>query len=369
MVNLSYLGTLLITFIFYYFWVSGKTLLTPKSKSNNVLFEGLFFHYLSFFSAYALVILNVNVLFPNADILYSRLPIYFYVAFSMSLPYLARFFKDVSINKSILLILLNLIFWIVALYLQNNLLYLVVEIVTVLSLSFSDHAYVNKKMIKKNHLIYSVCKKNKFGLLDIANSLVMYGTRIDPERKYKIIVTFASAFIVFYQQFLSLINLRATEKVTFIIWDNSLFTLCIAFIARFSSINIIYYYHEPGGIKHKLSLNASLSYSILASLIENIFISLSSRVAVSQKDKLLYADFYLPLLYSDIRPNHLHGNNIIGYIGKLKGERMPDLLLQLESELKKQGYTIEYFPSKSNGTSQTDKFDFLSKCGRHLECF
>ena len=145
LVSLSYLGTLLITFIFYYFWVSGKTLLTPKSKSNNVLFEGLFFHYLSFFSAYALVILNVNVLFPNADILYSRLPIYFYVAFSMSLPYLARFFKDVSINKSILLILLNLIFWIVALYLQNNLLYLVVEIVTVLSLSFQTmHMSIKK---------------------------------------------------------------------------------------------------------------------------------------------------------------------------------------------------------------------------------
>ena len=56
------------------------------------------------------------------------------------------------------------------------------------------------------------------------------------------------------------------------------------------------------------------------------------------------------------------GHGRLGYIGKLKGERMPDLLLQLESELKKQGYTIEYFPSKSNGTSQTDKFDFLSKC-------
>ncbi len=204
--------------------------------------------------------------------------------------------------------------------------------------------------------IISICRPNKLGLIDLAKSLVRYGNELDKQRKYLLLMTFAEFFCI-------LIKARKSkEKVICIFWDNSLYSLSYLILSRLFFFKTIYYYHEPGGYAHKRRLRATIAYSFFSSFAECVYLSISNFIGISRKDKISSGDYFLPLLYDDIRPLHIKGTKKIGYLGNLKKERLPNVLKEIEPLLNAKGYEVVYFPSIRYGQSTFDKYAFLSQC-------
>lgn len=209
-------------------------------------------------------------------------------------------------------------------------------------------------MIVKKNTIISLCNERKHGLLDISNSLVMYGNKNEQSLSFLSISNF--------NNLISFLTKRKDKKeVCCVIWDNSLFTFISTLFLKFFSVKIIYYYHEPDGFKHKIvNLKANFFLASIQFLAELCFKFLSDLRAVSLKNKLPKANFYLPLLYSDQRPPRLNVTKKIGFIGYIKRERSPELFNQVASILKNYGYEVIFFPSEKYGKSQKEKFKFLA---------
>lgn len=104
-VNISYLILFFFVILFYSIRKITVPLKKPSAnKSDLCLFRGIFWHYLSFSFAYLSVIFNANIL--NFDhLMVMRLPIYFYLIFSLLLPYI-----KVSYQLNVLVNLLITIF-------------------------------------------------------------------------------------------------------------------------------------------------------------------------------------------------------------------------------------------------------------------
>jgi hypothetical protein len=200
--------------------------------------------------------------------------------------------------------------------------------------------------------IISVCKREKLGLMDLAEALTYYGNTNDSSRKYFILKSFFHIFIY---------TLKNRSRNIFVFWDNSVSTLSVMLICFIFRMKIIYYLHEPGGFKHKRQLRATFFYSLFATLNEHVCILLSTYVGISMRRNLEYGDYFLPLLYDERRPKHCP-KKIIGFVGSQKKERMPDVFKSVAIGLKSFGYQISYFPSLEHGSSRKKKFEFLSKC-------
>jgi len=205
-------------------------------------------------------------------------------------------------------------------------------------------------------LILSVCKPNKLGLMDLAKSLVWYGNTLDSNNRYFIL----EGFLYFIS--ISINAIKKKETVICIFWDNSLYSLMYLVLSRLFLFKTIYYYHEPGGYSHKRQLRASISYSLFASVGDKIFLTLTQFIGISKVDNINSGDFFLPLLYANERPLHLKYTKKIGYLGNLKGERLPNVLKRIEIQLNTLGYEVIYFPSIKYGRSTSDKYSFLSQC-------
>ncbi len=205
-------------------------------------------------------------------------------------------------------------------------------------------------------VIVSVCRPKKLGLMDLARSLVFYGNALDKKRNYVVLEGAADFFSI-------LINaIKKNERVICVFWDNSFFSLLYLIFSRILLFKTVYYYHEPGGYSHKRKLRATIKYSLLASIGEKIYLSLTNFVGISRKDKISSGDFFLPLLYGNQRPLHVKRTKKIGYLGNFKNERLPNVLKRIEAKLNARGYEVIYFPSSTYGNTTFEKYQFLSQC-------
>jgi len=206
----------------------------------------------------------------------------------------------------------------------------------------------------KKEVIISLCHKKKYGLLDLSKALILYGNRYEKE-----------LFFYSISSLLELVNFLKFNKnkiVCCVIWDNSIFSLLASIFIKLKKIKIIYYFHEPGGLKHKIdNLNVSYKLAILQFTSEIFFKFISDFTAVSLKKNIKYGNFFLPILYSDLRPSRKRNLKKIGFIGFKKKERCPKLFEDVIYYLRPKGYDAAYFPSDQYGFSETDKFNFLSK--------
>jgi hypothetical protein len=209
--------------------------------------------------------------------------------------------------------------------------------------------------MKSEHVI-SVCNPKKLGLMDFSRALVYYGSRYDKTRAYISPTKFFDIFNAYLEV------KKNKRKGICIIWDNSFYTFSLAIMARFFMIKTIYYYHEPGGLAHKLELRAPFFRIIIQRLAEMLNFIIADYVAVSKLNKIEKDFVFLPLLYDDRRPKKIINTNKIGFIGALKSERLPELFKSLESFFNDNKYELIFFPSKKYGSSAKDKYKFLSEC-------
>lgn len=206
----------------------------------------------------------------------------------------------------------------------------------------------------KNKIIISLCHKKKYGLLDIANALTMYGNRHENFIDFYLLSNSINLF--------KLLTNSPNKIICCVVWDNSFFSLFNCFLLKLFSIKIIYYYHEPGGFRHKVNNLKNKFFSALGqSIAEFLFKLLSTYNAVSLKKNLHHGHFYLPILFSDIRPPRRKKNKTIGFMGFRKRERCPILFEKTVQILQKNGYQAIFFPSKEYGFLEHQKFDFLSR--------
>ena len=209
-------------------------------------------------------------------------------------------------------------------------------------------------MSEDKYIVLSLCHKKKYGLVDISEALVRYGNTLEKQMCFIHVQTLA--------ELLSIIIEHKSKILCSISWDNSNSTFIKVLILYLSRIKNIYYYHEPMGIKYKLSMKASLTYSIISSFAESLFKIFSSYKAVSMEILLHKGNFYLPLLYDEVRPKKNNKNNkTIGFVGFKKKERLPGLYEDVMNILKQDGYKVAYFPSDQYGFTKQAKLKFLSE--------
>ncbi|WP_422672446.1 hypothetical protein [Candidatus Methylopumilus planktonicus] len=192
--------------------------------------------------------------------------------------------------------------------------------------------------------------------MDFSHALVYYGSKYDKRREYISPTKFCEIFNVYLG-----LN-KNKKKAICIIWDNSFYSFSLATIARFLGIKIIYYYHEPGGLTHKLELRAPIYRISIQRLAEILNFKIADYVAVSKLEKIEKDFVFLPLLYDDRRPKKIRNSNKIGYIGALKSERLPELFKSLECLFNEKKYELIFFPSKEYGSTREDKYKFLAEC-------
>ena len=209
-------------------------------------------------------------------------------------------------------------------------------------------------MIESKYIVLSLCHKKKYGLSDISEALVGYGNTLEKHIRFIHVQTLS--------ELLAIITKHKSKILCSISWDNSRSTFTKVLILYLSRIKNIYYYHEPMGIRYKLSMKASLTYSIISSFAEILFKIFSSYKAVSLEVFLNKGNFYLPLLYDEVRPKKNNKNNkTIGFVGFKKKERLPRLYEDVMSILKRDGYKAAYFPSEQYGFTKKAKLKFLSE--------
>ncbi len=208
--------------------------------------------------------------------------------------------------------------------------------------------------MKRVKIIFSVCNKKKYGLRDISDALIFYGTKFDKNRIYKALGSFNELF-----QYCKQYSIKGSIAI---VWDNSIKSLTLAIFFRIAGAHVIYYYHEPGGYRHKRQLRASITFSFLSVILEKLNKLIAKYTAISMLKNKQYGDFYLPILYEDSRPKSNSNAKVIGYLGKIKNERCVTQLESIREIAMLHGYSIKYFPSNEFGSDKEAKFNFLSNC-------
>ncbi len=207
------------------------------------------------------------------------------------------------------------------------------------------------------HFVASICHPKKLGLIDLAKALQYYGQTYDRQRTY-----------VLLHNITDLKNLLRGARNSggiglCIVWDNSLRSLLFALIARLLGVVTAYYYHEPGGFGQKIFKSDPFFYSLMATFGEWAFRKSTNFHIVARPDKIGFGDAFCPLIFDDRRPIHELGQKkIIGFLGARRNQRLFNLFNLLVPDLKKAGYLVAFFPSKEYGSSNEEKFAFLSQC-------